>query len=30
VAAEKGPLPADLKTKLDEITDSYRSVAAER
>ncbi len=29
-AAEKGPLPADLKAKLDEITDSWRSVAAER
>jgi aryl-alcohol dehydrogenase (NADP+) len=29
-AAEKGPLPADLKAKLDEITDGWRSVAAER
>jgi aryl-alcohol dehydrogenase-like predicted oxidoreductase len=29
-AAEKGPLPADLKAKLDEITDSWRNVAAER
>ena len=29
-AAEKGSLPADLKAKLDEITDSWRSAAAER
>lgn len=29
-AAEKGPLPADLKSKLDQITDSWRSVAADR
>lgn len=29
-AAEKGALPPDLKAKLDEITDSWRSVAAER
>jgi len=29
-AAEKGALPSDLKAKLDEITDAWRSVAAER
>ena len=29
-AAVKGSLPADLKAKLDEITDSWRSAAAER
>ena len=29
-AAEKGPLPTDLKAKIDEITDAWRSVAAER
>ena len=30
LAAEKGPLPADLKAKLDEITDEWRNSAAER
>jgi aryl-alcohol dehydrogenase (NADP+) len=29
-AAEKGPLPADLKTKLDEMTHDWRAVDAER
>ena len=29
-AAEKGPLPADLKTKLDEMTHAWRAVDAER
>jgi 1-deoxyxylulose-5-phosphate synthase len=29
-AAEKGPLPADLKARLDEITHEWRAVDAER
>jgi aryl-alcohol dehydrogenase (NADP+) len=29
-AAERGPLPADLKAKLDEITHEWRAVDAER
>jgi aryl-alcohol dehydrogenase (NADP+) len=29
-AEEKGPLPADLKVRLDEITDTWRAVAADR
>ena len=29
-AAEQGPLPADLKKKLDEITHEWRAVDAER
>ena len=30
VAAEQGPLPKDLKAKLDEITAEWRTVDAER
>jgi aryl-alcohol dehydrogenase-like predicted oxidoreductase len=29
-AAERGPLPADLKAKLDEMTQDWRRVDAER
>jgi aryl-alcohol dehydrogenase (NADP+) len=29
-AEEKGPLPADLKMRLDELTDAWRAVAADR
>jgi aryl-alcohol dehydrogenase (NADP+) len=29
-AAERGPLPADLKAKLDELTNEWRAVDAER
>jgi aryl-alcohol dehydrogenase (NADP+) len=29
-AEEKGPLPTDLKTRLDELTDAWRAVAADR
>jgi aryl-alcohol dehydrogenase (NADP+) len=29
-AAEAGPLPTDLKTKLDEVTHGWRAVDAER
>jgi aryl-alcohol dehydrogenase (NADP+) len=29
-AADEGPLPAELRARLDEITDSYRAIAAER
>jgi aryl-alcohol dehydrogenase-like predicted oxidoreductase len=29
-AAERGPLPADLKARLDELTHEWRAVDAER
>ena len=29
-AEEKGPLPADIKARLDQLTDSWRAVAADR